>query len=263
MPGTNVRNLISLEEGDLDRKIYRIFPLKRFLETLASGKNVLVNPTKWEDPFEDLLLSRTEVEDPSLGRIPLKNLSPDWYGQCWSLNKETDAMWRIYSHDPNGQGDPNRDMAGVKVRTTIRKLFAGLKSYQSPSPQLQFFVGKVAYMSEAAITRMMRGLTFFDVAIGGQGDGFARMLCIKRQAFKHEAEVRLMFQDLPESRHGLNGIFHHDIDVANSFEEVVLDPRLHDANAQVVESRLNAMGCPLPVKRSTLYRVPRFVIPMQ
>jgi hypothetical protein len=257
------KGLVGLSETELDTPIYRIFPLDRFLQTLSTGENVLVNPTRWEDPFEDVLMARTEIDDPHLGRFPLRNLSDDWYGQCWSLNAETDAMWRIYSHDPNRPDDPDRGKAGVKVRSTIRKLFASLRSHPCPMPSLQFFVGKVEYMTEAQISAMMQGLTFLKVSTGGQGDGFAKLLCVKREAFVHEAEIRLLFQDVPQARAGAMGLFRHAVNVAATFEEVVMDPRLTDANAAVVEGRLRAAGCPLPTRRSDLYRAPSFVIRMQ
>lgn len=257
------KGLVGLTEADLDTPIYRIFPLDRFLQTLRRRENVLVRPTKWEDPFEDVLMARTTVQDPSGGLIPLRNLSDDWYGQCWSLNEETDAMWRIYSSDPNSKRDKYRRRAGVKVRTTIRKLFDSLRAHPCPMPSIQFFVGKVEYRSEAKIRAMMGGLTFADVAMGGQGDGFASLLCVKREAFEHEAEIRLLFQDAPTPKQGAGGLFRHAVDPAAVFEEVVLDPRLTDANAAVVEGRLAKARCAIPVLRSDMYRAPSFVIPMQ
>jgi hypothetical protein len=55
----------------------------------------LVNPTKWDDPFESFFLEATEVKDNSTVEIiSLKNLAADWYGQFWSKKAESDAMWR-------------------------------------------------------------------------------------------------------------------------------------------------------------------------
>ncbi len=44
---------------------------------------------------------------------------------------------------------------------------------------------------------MMGGLTFTDVSIGGRDDGFARLPCIKRGAFAHERDVRIVYQAVP------------------------------------------------------------------
>jgi hypothetical protein len=122
MADTNKRNLIRLDDSGLGRPIYRIYALDRFRALLASKQDVVVNPTKWDDPFEDFFLERTEVADhASGGTIPLRNLAGDWYGQCWSLNKDTDAMWRIYSPEPLKQvGVRSAPRSGSSSRTSRR-----------------------------------------------------------------------------------------------------------------------------------------------
>ncbi|MBT0669173.1 DUF2971 domain-containing protein [Novosphingobium profundi] len=256
MADTNERNLIRLEDGDLDQPVYRIYAIDRFIALLASKNDAVVNPTKWDDPFEDFFLDRTEVMDGVSGStIPLSNLAGDWHGQCWSLHEDTDAMWRIYSPNPKAS-------VGVKVRTTIRKLFTNLKAVGSSAPYLQFFVGKVDYLAEADIRRLMSRLTFADVAIGGQGDRFADLLCIKRTAFKHEAEVRLLFQDI-EIKRSSGGVFRYPLDANLVFEEAVLDPRLDDVDLAALKAKLQDSGCTLPIYRSPLYESPRFVIPFE
>ncbi|MGO9744389.1 MAG: hypothetical protein ACLPN5_23280 [Roseiarcus sp.] len=258
MTDTTTRNLIGLDDADLGRPIYRIYPLDRFKTLLTAKQDAVVNPTKWQDPFEDFFLEWTEVVDDVTGTtIPLRNLTGDWYGQCWSFNSDTDAMWRIYSPDPI-------KAVGVKVRTTIRKLFENLKMAGSPAAYLQFFVGRVEYLTEDQIKSMMGGLTFTDVAIGGQGDHFARLLCMKRTAFQHEAEVRLMFQDIDfpgQPKRGVGGVFSYPLDPAIVFEEAVLDPRLKDPDVTRISGQLLAARCTLPISRSPLYEAPHFVIP--
>ena len=259
MQTTTANNLIRLTEAELDQRIYRIYALDRFEAMLASNHDALVNPAKWDDPFENFFLQRTEVIDTVSGTaIPLKNLAGDWYGQCWSLNEETDAMWRIYSPDPIQK-------VGVKESTTMRKLFENLARAGSSAPYLQFFIGRIAYLPLQAIVYMMQGLTFNDVAIGAQGDRFADLLCIKREAFEHENEVRLLFQDveLAGSKRGAGGVFKYGLDPHTVFDEVVLDPRLLGPAALVLKQKLQSAGCRLKIEHSSLYQTPRFVIPFQ
>jgi hypothetical protein len=98
--------------------------------------------------------------------------------------------------------------------------------YQSTvaTPQLQFFVGRVEYMCQAEIAALMNTLTFYDAASGGQGHSFAKLLCTKREAFRHEAEVRILFQDIDDPPQGVNGIFVYPLDANAVFDEIVLDP---------------------------------------
>ena len=78
-------------------------------------------------------------------------------------------------------------------------------------------------------------------------EGFADLLCIKREAFDHENEVRLLFQDMNSSspKKGKNGVFSYPLKPNDVFDEVVLDPRISDleatkANRQSPECRLQA-----------------------
>ena len=81
MPTTDTGNLINLSEADGDMPIYRIYALDRFLSLLKMQEDALVNPEKWEDPFENFLLSRTEVVDGQGRKGTLRNLAQDWYSQ--------------------------------------------------------------------------------------------------------------------------------------------------------------------------------------
>src|SRR5665213_451263 len=114
MPRVGLANRIGLFEEEFDLPIYRIYRLDRFEQLLKTNTDVLVNPSRWADPFENFFLSRTAVQDIS-GSIRLENLASDWYGQCWSFYEETDAMWRIYS--PTTQ---RIEHTGVTVKSSIR-----------------------------------------------------------------------------------------------------------------------------------------------
>lgn len=151
----------------------------------------------------------------------------------------------------------------MKVRTTIRRLFENLKRAGSSAPYLQFFVGRITYLSQPDIIKLMQGLTFADIAAGGQGDKFAALLCIKREAFRHECEVRLLFQDgtFSGAKRGAGGVFQYALDLHSVFDDVVLDPRLSDGDASALEHNLQTAGCRLPIRQSQLYQAPRFVIP--
>ena len=164
-------------------------------------------------------------------------------------------MWRIYSGD--------RAHPGVKVKTTIGRLFDNLKGLGSPAPYLQFFVGRVRYLSEMDV-RLVTNSTLSSFTSGGGSNSFAKMLCIKREAFAHEAEVRLLYHDLafgePTQIRGKDGILRYRFDANRVLEEVVIDPRLEERDAADIEASLYSAGCRLPISQSNLYRVPRFTI---
>jgi hypothetical protein len=181
----------------------------------------------------------------------MNTLEGDWYGQCWTYNNDTDGMWRIYS--------PQKD--GIKLKTTVRKLFDSFYDSGAQFASLQYFIGAVLYLTEAEIVDFMSKVSFQDIQSGGKADGFAELLCVKREAFKHENEIRLLFQDVAPRR-GVAGVAEFALDVNKVCDEVVLDPRLTDAEATALEGKIKAAGCALPISRSSLYRVPKFTIPL-
>ena len=108
----------------------------------------------------------------------------------------------------------------------------------------------------------MNKTSFQDIAFGGQSAGFARLLCIKREAFEHEREVRLLFQDLDPKRSTGNAVL-FDFDLNTICEEVVLDPRLDEAQFAKLKAEIAAEGCTLPIVQSSLYRAPQFTLRLE
>jgi hypothetical protein len=233
----------AIDITDLDQKIYRIFSIQRFKELLSTNELVLMNPQKWDDPFENFFLRANAVDERGQ-TVYLSDLAKKWYGQCWSFTSESDAMWRIYS--------PKKD--GVRVSTTVRKLFSALWENNDGFGGLRYFIGKVDYWKRAEIESFMRNHSFLDISIGGQNDKFAKLLCIKRTEFAHEAEVRLLANDSDGSI-GSNGFYRKSFDYKKTFEDVCLDPRLDDADYQKVKNEFEALGCTLSISQSELYKV--------
>lgn len=230
-------NYLNLDPDELDKPVYRIMPVNRLLQCLEEKQLVLVPPRKWDDPFENYLLSAkiklsTTGESGDLGEIRDKV-----YGQCWTQHRETDAMWRIYSSDQNG----------AKVRTTPRKLLDALKGCNPRFADITCFIGKVQYQSQKDLVSTLMALEL----LNSNGSGIAKSLLYKRVEFSHEKEVRLIYTDG-------EGLIHPvSIDPYLLFDEIVFDPRmdihLYEAYASAVEKK-NFIG---RVAQSVLYKPPR------
>ena len=119
-------NYLNLSRRDRDRHIYRIIPITRLYELFDTRTNVLVNPQKWEDPFENVLLHTI------FPRVGL-------FGQCWTRHTASDAMWRIYS--PNS--------CSVRIRTRLRVLVNSLGTSLRGTRALAF-IGGVKYLPQEA-----------------------------------------------------------------------------------------------------------------
>ncbi|WP_288403458.1 DUF2971 domain-containing protein [uncultured Acinetobacter sp.] len=233
-----------------DQPIYRIYPKNRFIELLNTKKNVLVRPALWDDPMENFFLnSIVKTEDGEL--VSLESIAAGWYGQCWTTKEESDAMWRIYSPDKNG----------VKVRTTINKLFESFYDKTDSYRKLKYFVGKVSYESSQNIEDFLSRVAFTDLALGGQADKFARTLCIKRPEFDHEQEVRLLFHDA-QNQHTDKKVVAFNLDHTLVFDQVVIDPRMSENEFNAIKSEIIENGCVSPITQSTLYKISKTIIKM-
>lgn len=234
----NYNNYINLTTKLLDKPIYRIMPIHRFLQLLEEKKLTLVKPKKWDDPFENALLNCVdETSDGETSSFPAKDCV---YGQCWTFHRETDAMWRIYSHDKDG----------VRVSTTPRKLLTALQKAEPKHHNLKCFIGKVSYLRKKTLLEKLQSINLLNT----DGSGIAESLLYKRIEFKHENEVRLIFSG--EDNICISDIFQFDIDPDQLFDRVLFDPRMEKNLRQAYKLAIEEKGCRTEVKRSTLYDAP-------
>ncbi|WP_372652146.1 DUF2971 domain-containing protein [Draconibacterium sp.] len=212
-------NLVFLNESDLDKPIYRIFSFDRLIKIFQQNKITLVKPKLWDDPFENFILNSTGTLPD--GREFQMSFRENYYGQCWSLTKESDAMWRIYS--------PEKD--GVKVKTTIRKLFTPLfetggvhRKLNGNLYNLSSFVGKVKYKGTRTLMEMLKDRDRMSNKIyDTTGRGQASTFYFKRWAFRHENEIRIMYH---QTRDIGSNFFSFNINANDLFDEIVFDPRM-------------------------------------
>ncbi len=173
----------------------------------------------------------------------LESIAKSWYGQCWTFTEDSDALWRIYSPKKNG----------VRVTTTVRKLFSLIWDETDKFKSLNYFIGSAKYKDRKEIEDFMNNTSFWAMALSGQNDGFAKLLCIKRNEFKHENEVRLLIDD-PNNK-GRDGYYGVDIEYQNIFEEICLDPRLKEDEFEKLKSEIEPFVGSILIKQSDLYKV--------
>lgn len=231
------QNYLNLKDEELDKPVYRIMPVNRLLQCLEEKQLVLVPPSKWDDPFENWLLS-SKVKFLSTGESgDMDGIRNQIYGQCWTQHRETDAMWRIYSSDTNG----------AKVKTTPRKLLEALKGGNAQFGDVSCFIGKVQYQTQTDLTSSLTSINVFDI----NGSGIAESLLYKRREFSHEKEVRLIYTE------GNGPVYPFNIDPSDMFDEIVFDPRVDKHLFSAYKAAVVAMGFPGKVTQSTLYRPPQ------
>lgn len=235
--------------------IYRIFSWTRFQQILQNSELVLVKPGVWEDPFEAFLMHKI-VHLPNNEAAVLDPIRERVYGQCWMTCAESDAMWRIYSYPSNPA--PGYEV-GVKVKTTVNKLFTAFFNADNVDPNLaalRYWIGKVRYLSFKAIKQLTNDDgEFWGYFADPTGEGLAEAHLLKRKEFSHEKEVRLLYcapNGYAEPR------YHFAVNPNDLINEVILDPRMGDAEAQALKGQIEGLGYTGKIKKSDLYLPPRY-----
>lgn len=238
-----MRNYIDISQQEQIKNIYRIFSVERLFELFEKKENALVKPELWDDPFENFILNTPMVlKTHKKYKSAFRNRG---YGQCWTLTIESDAMWRIYS--------PNKD--GVKIQTKIRKLYQSLYSAQASYGPVSCFIGKVKYYPKEKIDKLVKDRLAGTKQFNGNF-GQARSLLFKRNAFKHEKEVRLIYLD-PHNRSDLS-VYLYPCDPITLIDRITFDPRMSPRLFRIYRDHLRTIGYKGPVIQSGLYSPPQY-----
>src|SRR5690606_21988540 len=138
------KNYLHFDERELDLPVYRIISVDRLFELFRNRQNVLVNPKKWDDPFENFMMS-SQIRFESGFSITM-GMKENLYGQCWTRTRESDALWRIYSPVKNG----------VRISSTPRKLLVSLKDASVALNNINCCIGKVKYYSTPKLKSLLQ-----------------------------------------------------------------------------------------------------------
>jgi len=197
MAGMHAGSYLNLTTADRNRFIYRIIPISRLYELFGNRENVLVSPRKWEDPFENAVLTAV---------FPRALL----FGQCWTRHTASDAMWRIYS--PKSKG--------VRMRTTVHALACSLIKALKGS-NARAFIGGVRYLRDWEVIDFARR-SLSENRLQAPAEQ-ARTLLVKRWAFRHEREVRLVLIRAHDLRD--EPLARYTVAPDTLIDELMLDPR--------------------------------------
>jgi hypothetical protein len=240
---------------DMDQPLYRIFPLWFFEDALYvnNGRLVLIPPARWEDPFEDPCASII-MRMPDHSQKTLSTFLCQTYAQCWSLEGGSDSLLRAYSRvtkDTITGRNVEPRYEGVKVRTSPRKLIESVNAFIRTRDHMSFYLGAIEYRDDVAQTIVNRLARIGPFALGKSVER-AESLLLKRKAFQHEAEVRLICVADP----GVTPTEYMGVDIDKNFvfEEIEFDPRLARFERIEREKRVRSLGYKGRISDGLLYQ---------
>lgn len=208
--------------------LYRIVRFDRLVQMLTQDKWSFSHPSEWEDPFE---------------RLVANDLTPMMFAQCWCRRGVSDAMWRIYSPDK----------LGVRIRTTTENLRSALQP-GFDAQRHAFRISNVQYVNEAQYIaraqKMQEALARRQTFLRASAHLF-----LKRRAFEHEAETRIVLLDTslqPDTKLKRVDV---QINTRDLIDSVLVDPRAPDEFVDAYKHHLkDKLGFKGSVKKSQLYR---------
>lgn len=229
------------KKGDYEIPIYRFIPVEYFQDMLLSNTLKISQTKDWDDTYENFL---SKVEYYAGGNlVSYHGFKNDFYGQCWTVKKESDALWRIYSHDKKG----------VRIKTTVQKLMKAVVYGNELFPRTSRanIIGKVNYMTQKEIEKWVHSLK--TVSLGDMRNS----LFMKRMEFEHEDEVRLIIHKLTSEEDDAKGIEHQFVDIKfnplETIDEVTFDPRLSEEVFKRNRHILKKLGFTKRINQSKLY----------
>lgn len=169
---------------ELDTPIYRICSYTNVMEMFEDKKLRFSRPSSWDDPYENYYL-RYKV-DIDGEQVKLKELERSIFVQCWSLESESDGLWRNF-----GGG---KHKLSVQIESTVWDVMRELYDVNVDYPNQKYYCGRVNYVSSEDIEEELK--TPIKSSCGKDWSArcaILRTLMTKRRPFAYEQEVRFVF----------------------------------------------------------------------
>jgi hypothetical protein len=236
----NYSGITSLLEPELENKhIYRILNFDYLAEWFETGKLPLLSPAKWEDPFEKLFQQAVYPDQVSLNYQRAR-----MYGLCMTMNGISDALWRVYSPQ----------QYGIRIKTTPSIIGEAL----SNSTELvlgQTYLGKVNYKKQSDLVAHARTIKE-NLEKNPETKTVAEAMLLKRTAFQHEKEVRIIH--LTADSNAKDDLYYFSIDPHKVIQSILVDPRASDVRFKTIK-RYFSKVCSYKgsINQSQLYKLPR------
>lgn len=147
------------------------------------------NPSKWIDPFEDYFFKADYID--ANGNHYLFPFLNNVFCNCFTPDHNSEAHWITYSQKE----------IGVSLRINVPELLERLNNFGLANPEYKIYIGKVSYIKLSQIqSQNINNIPLYEDRIGppmtrniNDPDFCANLLLLKRNSFKHDNEIRLIF----------------------------------------------------------------------
>lgn len=184
--------------------------LESALTTLNNHTLWFANPIIWKDPFESRFVTAKYLDKG-------EKIDYQWtdrvFCACFTETVTSEAYWAPYS----------QRQIGVEFRMNRQELLKVLEGY---ADLYDIYIGKVEYMLNSQIKGPLKSIPFGEpVPLPKTKSWWARLLLIKRKAFKYEDEIRIIIVKKEKTQE--KGIqIKYDCKNTDIIDSIVLDPSI-------------------------------------
>lgn len=228
------RNILSVTNNiNENDHLYRYISLAQFISLVENQKLFLKKVKSWDDTWEAPDDQLPVIMDDGSERYAESLIVTSTVGQCWTYEKDSDAMWRIYSPDRQG----------IMIETDVGSFYEIANLNRAVLAKVIYF-NKNNYIEKR-----------YEIA-NNKSYRYAGDMALKREAFKHENEVRLLvcLQGYTEITNPWDiPVLGFSIDLNLFIKSVTFDPRSNEWFVDTMMKYCESKGLVCPIKKSTLY----------
>lgn len=140
---------------------------------------------------------------------------------------------------------------GIRIATTPRKLLESLYKSAGQFKDINSFIGKVNYYTTPKLKELLANHAAKWI-IDSSGAGQAQTLLFKRTPFKHENEVRIIFNSHGNEK---TNLYRFPVNPIDLIDDIVFDPRIDYSEFSSQKKLIRKMGFTKRIVKSNLYKV--------
>lgn len=220
--------------------IYKYIPLKYLLVLLKEKKLILKTMSSWEDPYENFFMKNHFIKsgwDPQYIRYSIEDKAKYFFGMSWTLQKESDSMWRIYSPDK----------MSVRISSTVEYL---AETMCSEDDTWTILMDKVKYKSEDEIQQWLNSCKKLK-SLEQFSQKLADSFFIKRNAFSAEEEYRIVVKKETDNK---SSFVCFEVNPEEMISSILVDPRVSEYEFEAIKASLMSFGVDSEkISQSNLY----------
>ena len=165
--------------GNSLKPLFKHMHLAYALDLLQNNRLWFANPVEWEDPFESRFLI-ANLQDSKTSKVDVFPWSNKVFCACFTNCAASEAHWKRSGED------------SIMLHFNRQILLDNLRKLPD---NMQVYIGRVEYKETRDITKADLTKIPFNKPVPNKGninDYCARLLLLKRNAFRYEEEIRVM-----------------------------------------------------------------------